>query len=437
MGLFNYLQKDIWRIRIEDLSKKRAFKIRVYRIFMLFIRGFSTKQIQQGASALTYYTLLSIVPILAMLFGITKGLFIQKGFEQWLNVRFADQQLVVSKLLEYAQLTLKQTDKGVLAGIGIAIVAWSAIRILIYTELVMNHIWEVKAKRTWAKKFTDYMAILGFCPVLLAISILITAYVSIVIGDIGKQEGILEDLGPVLFPILNFIPILVSWFFLTFLYIFMPNTYVRFRPAMYAAIITGTIYQIISWLYFYLQIGVSHYNAIYGTFAALPLFLVWVHLSWIIVLSGAKIAFAFQNVKAYGFISDVVEISHHMFVLIALRIAHLCVKLFVAQRQPFTALEISSELIIPLRLTNEALYRLVQAGVLIEVVQEGERVNAYAPALPEDQLTIKQVIDMLDRHGEVIPIVEAPEMEKIITSLEGFSDLMETSNYNLLLKEIK
>ncbi len=437
MGLFNYLKKDIWNVRLEDLPRKKAIKIRIYRVLMLIAQGFSKWQVQQGASALTYYTLLAIVPVLAFLFRITKNLLLQDGFSKWLDTQFAGQQLVVQRLIQYAQLTLKQTDKGILTGIGILLVLWSGIRILLYIEFIMNHIWEVREKRSWAKRFTDYMAVIGFCPALLAISIVTTAYVSTAITDIRKETGVLDLLGPVLFPLLHFLPVAISWLFLTFLYVFIPNTYVRLLPAFYAAVIAGSIYQVISWFYFYLQIGVSRYNAIYGTFAALPLFLIWVHLSWIIVLVGANIAFAFQNVKACEFGSSDSKISHYMHRLLTLCIAHFCIKMFAESKPAKTALEISDKLNIPLRLTKEILYQLVEAGVLLEVAQVGERMNAFAPAIPEDLLTIKRVIDMIECHGDRIPLMESSEREQIIKSLEAFSELIEKSDQNRLLKEIR
>lgn len=437
MKLFNYLKKEIWRIRVEDLPKRTALKVRISRIFMLISRSFTTKQVQQGASALTYYSLLSIVPILAFLIGIAKGLLVLPYLRSWLKSMFAGQELVIEKLIDFAHISLKQGGKGVVAGIGIFIVLWSAIRILIYIEFTMNKLWEVRARRALSRKFIDYLAILGLCPALLAISVILTAYVSTVVSDIGKDKGMLEDLGPVLFPLLNFLPVALSWLFLTFLYSFVPNTYVKFRSAFYAAIISGTLYQALSWGYFYLQIGVSHYSTVYGTFAALPLFLIWVHLSWIIILMGSKIAFAFQNVKAYEFVSEEVVLSHQMILLLALRITHRCIKRFTSALSAQTSEDLSNELIIPLAVTQDLIYKLVDSGVLIAVKQEGERSTAYMPALAVDHLTIKQVIDMIEGCGESIPLAESPETEKIIQHMEEFSMLVENSDQNVLLKEIE
>ncbi|MCH9609494.1 MAG: hypothetical protein S4CHLAM45_10160 [Chlamydiales bacterium] len=435
MRLVNFLKRDIWRIRVDELPKKKALKIRLLRILTLISQGFTKRQVQQGASSLTYYTLLAIVPVIAFLLAVARGFLIQDSFKQWLHDRFGGESIIAKKLLSFAELSLNQTGKGIVAFLGFLLVLWAAIKVLMYMELVMNQIWEVKRGRSIARRFSDYIAILGFCPFYIVLTTLFTAYISTTFNELGKDVGIIKNITPVLFFLLNLIPLILSWLILTFLYIFIPNTSVRFRPALYAAFITSIGYQALQWLYFTLQVGVSQYNAVYGTFAAIPLFLFWVHIGWVIVLIGAKIAFAFQNVTAYEFMVEDISLSLRFQEILSVRIAHFCVRRFTHELSIPTSLDISNSLYIPHPLTKEILFKLVESGVLTEVRQEKE--FGYQPAVSEDVLTIKRVIDMIHTQGEEIPLLEDVDTEKIIKSFEEFSELMEQTDYNLLLKEIE
>ncbi len=435
MKFFKFLKKDVWRVSVDDLSKKKAFGLRTLRIVLIVVQGFTKKQIQQGASSLTYYSLLTIVPIVAFFFGIARGFLLQGNFKKWLLDQFGGQQVVVKKLIFFSELSLKQTHKGVIAGISIVILLWAGIKMLMYIELSMNQIWEVRVARTLTRRFSDYMAMLFFCPLFVLLSTTLTVFLSATLTDLRSEVSLVKDLGPILFPILSLFPYVLTWLLFTFIYIFIPNTRVRFLPAFYASIFAGTVYQVIQWAYVYLQVGVSKYNAIYGTFAALPLFLVWVHLSWVILLLGAKLAFAFQNVNAYGFMAENIELSENMKQLFSLRIMHSCIKRFVQQKPLLSAVELSNQLSIPLPLMMSLIHQMKNAGLLSEVKAGVQRESVFQPAYPVDKLTIKQVLDMMNGQGEKVFVDKDAVYEKLTKNLEGFSKRIESSEHNELLKD--
>lgn len=429
------LKKEIWRTDLESLSKLKANWIRFLRVVILISQGFTKRQIQQGASALTYYSLLALVPILALLIGIARGFGLEEALKKWLTKQFVEQKLIIERIFQFANSSLETAHQGVLAGVGIVVLLWAGIKIFMYIEANLNTIWEVKGGRSF-KRFTDYFAMILLCPLIVLLSSGITVYLSATVAAL-TEGGFLEHVGPYLIPLLNLIPFFLTGLLFTFLYIFMPNTRVRFLPALWAGIIAGCMYQIVQWIYLYFQIGVTTYNAIYGTFAALPLLLIWIHLSWVIILLGAKISFALQNVNAFDFLTEDVHLSHRFRTILSLRVALFSIKAFLNETPPPSAIEVSNKLSIPLPLTTHLLFQLADAGVLSEVKRDKDDEVCYQPARNLDKLTIKSVIDMINTRGEEIPLPSSPDIDLILKCLEKFDQTVEQSDGNILLKEIK
>lgn len=429
------LKKEIWTTDLEALPKHKANWIRFLRILILTAQGFSKRQIQQGASSLTYYSLLALVPVIALLIGLARGFGLEETLKKWLSHRFFEQKIVIDKVFQFANASLASVHQGVIATIGIILLLWSGIKIFMYIETNFNTIWEVKMGRSLARRFTDYLAMILLCPIIVLLSSGITVYISAIVSSFAKG-GVLEHIASYFIALLNLIPFFLTCLLLTFLYIFMPNTRVRFLPGFWAGLFAGCIYQGIQWIYFYFQIGVTRYNAIYGTFAALPLLLIWIHLSWVIVLMGAKTAFAFQNVNAFDFLTEDVHLSHRSRTILSLRIVHFCIRAFIHDKPSPTTIEISNKLSIPLPLCRDLLYQLVDAEVLSEVKRE-KKEDGYQPARNLDKLTIKNVVDMINTRGEEISLPPSHETELILESLKKFSQTIEQSDGNILLKDIK
>ncbi|HBG60412.1 MAG: ribonuclease BN [Omnitrophica WOR_2 bacterium GWF2_38_59] len=435
--LINFLKIDVWRIRTKNISKLRSFWITQLRIILLSIRGFAEDKCQLRASALTFYSLLSIVPVVAMAFGIAKGFGFEQILEKQLMTRFPGQESVVAQIIGFANSMLENTKGGVIAGIGIAILFWTVIKVLGNIENSFNDIWGIKKSRSLGRKFSDYLSIMLICPILLIMSssmtVLITSQVKLVLSKIS----LLGTLSPIILILLQIMPYCVIWVLFTFIYIFMPNTKVNLKSGLFGGIIAGTIYQVVQWAYITFQVGVTKYGAIYGSFAALPLFLVWLQISWLIVLFGAEISFAEQNVETYEFEPDCLKASHSYKRLLTLRITQLCIKYFVEGKEPLNAKDFSNILEIPIRLVRDLLYDLSESGVLIEVKTSENKSSAYHPAIYLDQLTIKNVLNMLDERGiNNIPVAESKELEVLKHSLNTFDEQNKSSKENWILKDI-
>ena len=202
-----------------------------------------------------------------------------------------------------------------------------------------------------------------------------------------------------------------------------------------AGIVAGTIFQFAQWGYITFQIGVGKYGAIYGSFAALPLFLLWLQISWLIVLFGGEISFAHQNVDTYEFEPDCLSASHSLKRLLSLLVVHLLVKRFCDGKKPVDAAKISRTLDIPVRLLRQILFELVEAGVVSEAKTQQEKEPAYQPGRDAEWLTIKHVIDTIEERGnDTLPVAKSANYEKISDSLDTFSQTINNSPANLLLK---
>ena len=332
---------------------------------------------------------------------------------------------------------LDETRGGLLAGIGVVLLFWLIIKLLGNIEESFNDIWGIKQARTYGRKLSDYLSVMLICPVLLILSGSITVFITTQIEQITQKIDLLGPISPLISLLVKSIPLCVIWLLFTFVYIFMPNTKVRFRAGLLGGIIAGLTYQIVQWGYITFQIGVSKYGAIYGSFAALPLFLIWLQISWLIVLFGAEISFAFQNVDTYEFEPDCLRVKPSFKRLLALQIAHACIKNFHNGDKPRSAEQISHDLEIPIRLVNQILFELVQCQVLSEARETSDSEALFLPAMNIDKLSINYVIQALDNLGTGdIPVAQSQELNKLSGCLAEFTETIGKSQANLLLKDI-
>ncbi len=434
-GVVEFLRTDVWRIRASRLPRRKSFWIRQLRIILLALRGFGEDKCQLRASALTFYTLLSIVPVVAMAFGVAKGFGLERLLEAQLLARMPGQEEVVQQIIGFARNLLDNTRGGVIAGIGVALLFWTVVKVLGNIESSFNDIWGIKKGRSLARKFSDYISFMLICPIALIASGSLTVLISSRVAALVERFALLGFLGPVILRLLTFLPFVLLWGVFTFVYMFMPNTRVRLRAGLTAGVVAGSIYQVMQWFYIAFQIGLSKYNAIYGSFAALPLFLTWLQISWLVVLFGAEISFAEQNVETYEFEPDCLKASRAMKKRLAVWITQVCVRRFVEGAPPPTAEEISRDLEIPIRLVHELAYDLVEVGILAEV-RRGEE-TALHPARDVGDLRIVTVLEALDGKGIAeLPVASTREIARIQACLKTLEASMASMPENALLKDL-
>ena len=437
--LIRFLKTDIWRIRLKNYPRSKSFFLRQLRIIVLAVRGFAEDKCKFRASALTFYSLLSVVPVIAMMFGIAKGFGLEERVkaEIMLKMQTEEQMKVAEKIIKFANSLLEEASGTFIAGVGVAFLFWAIIKLLSNIENSFNDIWGVKTPRSISRKFSDYLSVMLVCPFLLVMASSITVFVSSQVRVIIEKFDIFNVLGPLVFVLLKLLPYCTIWIAFTFVFIFMPNTKVKFKYGLLAGVVAGTIFQIAQWVYINFQIGAAKYGAIYGSFAALPLFLLWLQISWLVVLFGAELSFAHQNVETYEFEQDCLSASYSFKKLLALLITHLLVKNFCKAEQASDAEKISHTLEIPIRLVRQILFELVESGVLSQVKKGDNRDVAYQPAVDVGKLTVKYVVESLEQRGNsTIPVGQRSELEKLSDCLNTFADDIEKSPANILLKDL-
>lgn len=432
-----FIFEDIWSDKYENKAIYKLFLLKQLRIVMLAYKGFNEDKCLHKASALTYYSLLSIVPIFAMFFGIAKGFGYEKDLEVQLQVQFADKKDLIDQVIEFANSMLNNTKGGLIAGIGAVMLLWSVLKVLGNIELSFNEIWDLKKQRTPVRKLTDYLTIMLIAPILLVLSRSSIYYISEFVATKAETIEVFSKIGGLISFGMKLIPHSIMWFVFTFLYMIIPNTKVKFQPAFLAGVIAGILFQLLQWGYVEFQVGVARYNAIYGSFAALPLFLIWMHTSWIIVLLGGEICFAKQNVNKYEFEMNISNISESYRQKLSIYVLHYIVKMFAkGEKAPITR-TIASELSIPSRLVHKICYDLSEAKLINEVRTEAENESAYQPAKDISGYTIRYVIQQLEDNGSNdYKVQETKELEKISNTLQAFYTITTNSKENLKLTDI-
>jgi membrane protein len=424
-------------IRLLTLKRNHpvaSFVFRQIKTILITLRGFKEANIQLRASALTLYTIMSIVPILAMVFGIAKGF----GFEEYLKglitEQLAGQKEILNTMLQFVDHYLGKINGGYITGIGFIILIWSVIQMLGNIESSFNKIWCVKKSRMLTRKFTDYISLLIIVPVFIIIA---SSFTVSQVEGVSRSIPFLSYLNPVLKGVVHIISYTLIWFVFTLIYIVIPNTNVKFKPALIAGIIAGTMFQILQWAYVNFQSYLSGYGVVYGTFAAIPLFLIWLETSWLIVLLGVEISYANQNADSYEHENDQLALSHYNRKIMSLLIMTRITKGFVKGEPPINAVQIADQLDITPRLIREVIDDLVNADLLSEIMTEDLKEVAYQPSIDPNRITVNFLLGALDRKGNKPVFIQVPEELNALTSLveSYYTHFMESPD-NKLLKDI-
>ncbi len=430
----HFLTHNLWRVRLDKLNKKQGFLVRQVRVFSLAINGFNEDKCLLKATALTYYTLFSIVPIIALAFAIAKGFGFEQSLQQDLLLKFQDQKDILTQAFVYADKMLANTKGGLIAGVGIVLLLWSIISLLNSIENSFNEIWEIKRGRTWTRKITDYLSIMLIGPVFIILSGGLTVWLKTGLDTVASNVSLIS---PATALFLKLFAFGLLWGMFIFLYMALPNTKVTFKGAAMGSLVAALLFELLQWAYVSSQIGVAQYNKIYGSFAALPLFLVWVQYSWFVVLFGAELTFAHQNVDHYELESDINNISDRYKRVIALMIANLVVKNFNDGKPSLTANEIAHKLDLPVRLARVIINEFTETGVFNEVKMVNDKEVGYQPGISDSKLTVKFIIDKLDENGvNELPIESGKELETVNRLMKDMDEVLNTTKGNMLVKDL-
>lgn len=367
------------------------------KVLSLAVRFFTTKRVLTQAAALTYSTLLAIVPIMAVVFAIARGFGYNRYIELWFRDALASQPQAAEVIIGWVNSYLVHTKSGIFLGVGLVFMLYTVLMLVSNIEQTFNEIWQVKKPRSIFRTFTDYLAMFFLFPILIVISSGLSIFMATMASSLpnflllGSAVRLLISLSPY---------VLMSALFIA-LYVFMPNTHVRVKNAIVPGILAGIAMQWLQFFYIHSQIWVTGYNAIYGSFAALPLFMLWVQISWTICLFGAELSYTSQNLEYYDYDTQTSDISHrYQMMLSALLMGHIC-RRFANGGKPYTAGELRQLTGIPIRIVNDMVYLLIDARLLIEISsdEKGES-SRYVPAESLSNLSLGTMIDRLEAQGK-------------------------------------
>lgn len=386
-ALADYCWKGVWR------DPRRSFGIRVLKTLNLSVRSFMDRGLQLRSMALTYSTVLAIVPALAMIFAIGRGFGLQNLVEDEIYGLFPAQKEAVTASFKFVDSYLNQASQGVFIGVGLVFLLWTLISLLSNIDEAFNNIWDIKKERPFYQKITDYIAICLIVPVLLICSSGITVFISTADDLHFRVLALLKNIA------IEISPLVLAWLAFTFSYFLIPNTKIKFRYAAASGAICAIAFEILQMLILNGQIYVSRYNAIYGSFAFLPLLLVWLQLSWLILLFGCVLTYSMQNVFSFNYEGDVSNISDSYMRTIALTVMAIVIRRFESHEKPLSPNQLSISYGIPIRIVSRVVDRLHDCGLVYFVVEQ-KGVTGIAPAVDNDRFTVSDLFKTLYTTGE-------------------------------------
>jgi membrane protein len=430
----DFFQVELWSVKFRDLTWRKKFVYKFLRVLIITVTEFKKDRIREKASNLTYFTLLSIVPVIAMAFGISKGFGMDKILEGQLGLFFASAE-VLTYIMEFANKAIETANGGVITGIGIVVLLYTVINLLNNIEVTFNVMWDIKKHRPIHRKLSDYISVMILGLVLLFLSSGVTVFIASQVTNLGSV-GEYQELKTGISFLVKMVPYMLIWLLLFLLYLIFPNTRVKVVPALVGGIVAGTAYQLTQWGFITFQFAFSRYNAIYGSLALLPLFLIYIQLSWFIVLIGAEIAYALQHYETWVPDNENLKMSLHHKKKIALIMMYRIIKRFEMGEGAITIKELSGMGSVPYRFVGEICYELEKCGLLIR--SEAERGDdQYIPAFDINRMDIYTILNKYESDGlKDFDKTKSHAFQRLEKALVEKEELFLKSNCNVLLKDL-
>lgn len=391
-----FIQYDLWRqpdVAVHT-TKKRIW-YRILQTIILFVRGFKDKALNVRANSLSFSLLFAFVPMVAGVFAIARGF----GFEEVLKERLATSFLaeanIAPVIIEWVERYLDTARGGLFIGIGLIVLIWAVYAFFNMLERSFNTIWNVKQSRSFGRRLTNYMMVLLLVP----ITIILTSGISIVLNSMAAQSSVLEAIEPIRRFLLRLIPFVVASGVFTWVFIAIPNTKVRFVSAIIPGLIVGALFQVVQAFSVYLVMLFARMSVVYGAFSAIPLILIWLHITCWLLLIGAELAFAIQNNDMFAYEKDLEMMSRRYKDYVMLYLLSVIVKRFEKGEVPQTAQEMAAKNQLPIRLVQQLLMRLEETQIVRRVYVEQAEDETFVPAMDTRMITVEMVIGRIAAQG--------------------------------------
>ncbi|MCZ6599160.1 MAG: YihY/virulence factor BrkB family protein [Planctomycetota bacterium] len=436
---FDFVTHDVWMIEVAGVSRFRAFLVWLSRIVFLSVRGLREHKSMVQAAALTYYTVLSIVPVMAVSFAVVRGLDKYKEFrtqtvEPFLTRAFGEagtEAQNARNALDDLIEGVEKTGSAPLTIVGIALLLYTSVKLLTAVEKSLNNVWGVQRGRSWTRRFTDYIAIVFVTPIFLMLGTGLTAYLRS--RDFFFFTKNL-DVSFLVRAATEWLPLISVWLGLVFAYLALPNTRIPLRSGMLGGFIAAILWLASQNLYIGLQVGVAKYNGLYAGFASIPLLMIWIYLSWVIFLIGAQVTYAHQSVPQFTRIARTGTIDQAFKESLALRSCGRIAAAFLDGDEPLTASGLATDLAVSPRAATIVLDALTLHGILARTSEAEE--EAYLPARDLDAISVADVLDALKTEEGSSKIEPRGRMdERIDRVLDGLRRETRESLHNYTLRE--
>ncbi len=432
LQLKNGWHRILWEQDPRQLNIFQAFMLRQLQTAALVIHDFLQDRCMLRASALTYSSLLAIVPLLALTFALLKAFGVQNTLEPMLleKLNVGSQEAVTSILLY-----VNNTQVGKLGVYGLLFLLIAVTSLLSNIEDSFNHVWGVKGMRPLIRRFSDYLSVLMVGPVLVISAMSMTS--SLTSNHLVQRLIDMEVVGSLILTLFKMGPYLLMWVAFAILYVFMSNTRVEWPAAFAGGILGGTLWQLAQWSYVNFQVGVAKYNAIYGTMAALPIFMIWVYISWNIVLLGLEFTYARQNLQTGGRDLHGNEVSRNTYERVALIILTVLAGRFYRADKPIGKERLAQQLGVPPRLCDHILTELVELGFVSETCLRTTNRRRYQLGRAAESMKVVGILEGLRSHGEeVLHLNDRQEVGVVSDVLSRFSALRQAELGEMNLKSL-
>lgn len=388
INLANYCWTGVWK------ETRDTTGIRILKVANLSVRSYLDRNLQTRSMSLTYSTVLAIVPAFALLFAIGRGFGFQKLLEDQLFNSFPAQRQFITFALKFVDSYLAEASQGIFVGVGIIFLLWTLISLLSYIESAFNEVWDIKHDRSMYQKVTDYIAICLIVPILMICS----SGVSIFMSATVQTNTHFAFLTPFVNIALELSPLVLAWLAFTLSYMLIPNTKVGFKYAAISGAVCAIFFQVLQFLFVSGQLYVSKYNAIYGSFSFVPLLLIWLQLTWLIVLVGCVLTYSMQNIFSFNFIGDLKKMSENYERKVTIILAAAIVGRFRKGKTPLTRSQLSFYYDIPIRVVVTICDNLYKAKLINYVMLPDDK-RGIAPATETGTLTVGQLLSQIDHVG--------------------------------------
>lgn len=396
MKLWAYCSVEVWR------DTRSLWWVKTVKVANLSCRSFLNADLQSRACALTYRSILALVPALALLLAIGRGFSLQDVICQELVSHIPSQATALEAAFGYVDNYLSEASGGLFVGVGLVFLLWTVISLIRNIEVTFNSLWQISRPRPIWRAIPDYIAIILILPLMLilssGISLLMTTSLNALIPY--------SFLRPAIQWVLDFAGLIITWLLFAGTYMLVPNTKVKFRNAILPGILVGTAFQLLQWGFVSGQMYVARYNAIYGSVSFLPLLLIWVQLVWLFTLTGAVICYAMQNIGQYNFGNNIASMSPDYGRRTTLALFTVIARRFHRGMPALTAREISNVYGIPVNLVTPELQRLEKARLINFITNsDASRPAGVQPAIEVSDLSVAEFFRRLDTdgHSDFIP----------------------------------